>query len=69
MRDVFAWALPLVAEEVATELNQRNEEWRAHLRVHRKAGEQCPRCGTELRGQTRGGSETNYCLSCQPLAV
>jgi formamidopyrimidine-DNA glycosylase len=69
MRDVFAWAIPHIAKEVATELNQRNEEWRGHLRVHRKAGEQCPRCGAELRGQTRGGSETNYCLSCQPLAV
>jgi formamidopyrimidine-DNA glycosylase len=69
MRDVFAWAIPIVAEEVAGELNQRNEEWRAHLRVHRKAGEECPRCGAEVRGQTRGGSETNYCLSCQPLAV
>ena len=69
MRDVFAWAIPIVAEEVARELNQRNEEWRAHLRVHRKAGEPCPRCGADVRGQTRGGSETNYCLSCQPLAV
>ena len=69
IRDVFAWAIPIVPEEVVEELNQRNEEWLAHLRVHRKAGEQCPRCGADVRGQKRGGSETNYCLSCQPLAV
>ncbi len=69
MRDVYDWAIPIVARAVADGLNQRNEEWRAHLRVHRRAGEDCPRCGAEVRGQKRGGSETNYCLSCQPLEV
>ncbi len=45
----------------------RKEEWREHLSVHRKADEPCPRCGTPIKGQTRGGSETNYCVQCQPL--
>ena len=67
MQETFAWALPILREQVSERLYQRNEEWREHLRVHRKAGEPCPHCGSELRGQTRGGSETNYCLSCQPL--
>ncbi len=67
--DVYRWAIPIVAQEVAEGLNQRTQEWRAHLRVHRRAGESCPRCGEAIRGQSRGGSETNYCLSCQPLAL
>jgi formamidopyrimidine-DNA glycosylase len=67
MRDVYAWAIPILEAEVADGLYQRNEEWRDHLRVHRKAGEPCPRCGAEVKGQTRSGRETDYCLTCQPL--
>ncbi|MEZ4501851.1 MAG: DNA-formamidopyrimidine glycosylase family protein [Dehalococcoidia bacterium] len=67
MRAVFDWAMPILEAEVKDGLYQRNEEWRDHLRVHRKAGEPCPRCGNEVKGQTRSGSETNYCLHCQPL--
>jgi formamidopyrimidine-DNA glycosylase len=65
--EVYAWAIPILEQEVSERLHQVNEEWRDHLRVHRKAGQPCPRCGSEIRGQTRGGSETNYCLTCQPL--
>ncbi len=45
----------------------KKAEWREHLSVHRKADEPCPRCGTPIKGQTRSGSETNYCVQCQPL--
>ena len=45
----------------------KKAEWREHLSIHRKSGEPCPRCGTPIKGQTRGGSETNYCVRCQPL--
>ena len=69
MRATFQWAQPLIEAEVAGGLYQRNEEWRAHLRVHRQAGEPCPRCGAIVKGQTRSGRETNYCLQCQPLAL
>ena len=69
MRTVYDWALPLLAAEVAERLYQRNEEWRAHLRAHRRGGEPCPRCGEALHSQVRSGRETNYCLRCQPLAM
>lgn len=69
MRTVFEWAIPLLEAEVAGGLRQRNEEWSAHLRVHRRAGEPCARCGEPVKVQRRGGRETNYCLRCQPLAV
>lgn len=67
MRAVFDWALPIVAAQVAEHLHQENEEWRAHLRVHRREGQPCPRCGQPIRAQVRSGRETDYCLRCQPL--
>lgn len=67
MHRVFAWAIPILRAEVADGLWQRQAEWRDHLRVHRKAGEPCPRCGEPVRAQVRSGRETNYCVRCQPL--
>jgi formamidopyrimidine-DNA glycosylase len=67
MRSTLEWGIPILEAEVADRLYQRNEEWRDHLRVHRKADQPCPKCGTPIRSQIRGGSETNYCLHCQPL--
>lgn len=69
MRATLDWARPILEAEVGERLYQANEEWRAHLRVHRKGGQPCPRCGSEIKSQVRGGSETNYCLTCQPLVL
>ena len=69
MRSTFEWAIPLLEEQVRERLYQRNDEWREHLRVHRQEGEPCPRCGDQVKGQTRSGRETNYCLKCQPLQL
>ena len=64
MRATMEWAIPILQAEVADRLYQSNEEWRDHLRVHRKAEQPCPRCGEPIRSQVRGGSETDYCLRC-----
>ena len=69
MRAVFGWACPILEAHVRHGLRQRKEEWRSHLRVHRRAGRPCPRCGGEVRGRSSGGRETNFCLACQPLAL
>ncbi len=69
MHAVFDWARPILEAEVAEGLYQRNEEWRDHLRVHRKADQPCPRCGSTIRAQVQSSRETNYCLTCQPLAL
>jgi formamidopyrimidine-DNA glycosylase len=69
LRETLEWARPILEQEVAKRLYQENSEWRAHLRVHRRTGQPCPRCGHPIAGQVRGGSETNYCLHCQPLAL
>ena len=67
VRSVLAWGIEVVDATVQEEGLGRKEEWRQHLRVHRRGGEPCPRCGAEIRSQVRGGSETNYCVICQPL--
>ena len=64
---VLGDSIKVVDETVQEEGLGRKEEWRQHLKVHRRGGEACPRCGSEIRTQARGGSETNYCVSCQPL--
>jgi formamidopyrimidine-DNA glycosylase len=67
MHRVFEWARPIIEGHVREGLAQRKEEWRDHLRVHRRAGEPCPRCGKPVRGRTSGSRETNFCIGCQPL--
>ena len=67
MRSVLTWGIEVVDATVQEEGLGRKEEWRQHLRVHRRGGEPCPRCGSEIRSQVRSGSETNYCVTCQPL--
>jgi formamidopyrimidine-DNA glycosylase len=67
IRSVLEESITIVEETVQAEGLGRKEEWRQHLKVHRRGGEPCPRCGSVIRGQERSGSETNYCVSCQPL--
>ncbi len=67
MREVIEESITIVDATVQGEGLGKKEEWRQHLKVHRRAGEPCPKCGSEIRGQVRSGSETNYCLTCQPL--
>ena len=67
MRRVFEWSQPILDARVADGLRQRKDEWREHLRVHRRAGEPCPRCGRDIKSRASGGRETNFCIACQPL--
>ena len=69
VRATLEWSIQVVDETVQSEGLGKKEEWRQHLRVHRRAGEPCPRCGEPVKGQERSGSETNYCVRCQPLFV
>ena len=67
MRKVLEESIQIVDATVQEEGLGKKEEWRQHLKVHRRLGEPCPRCGSEIKGQVRSGSETNYCVVCQPL--
>jgi formamidopyrimidine-DNA glycosylase len=62
--NVFAWATPLVAEQMQEKLNY--EERRDFLKMHRKGGEPCPVCGTRISEITAGQRITNFCRNCQP---
>jgi formamidopyrimidine-DNA glycosylase len=62
--EVMRWAIPIVAAQMQDELAY--DEWRAHLRVHRKGGQPCPVCGNPISEITAGQRITNFCRRCQP---
>ena len=64
MQKVFAWATPIVAEQMQDELIY--EERRDFLKIHRRGGEPCPVCGTSISEITAGQRITNFCRNCQP---
>jgi formamidopyrimidine-DNA glycosylase len=67
MRETLDESMRIVDETVQAEGLGKKEEWRQHLKVHRRSGQPCPRCGSTIRAQSRGDSETSYCVHCQPL--
>jgi formamidopyrimidine-DNA glycosylase len=63
-RSVLEWAGEIVAQKMEESLDY--QEWRDHLRVHRRGGQPCPRCGTTISEITAGQRITSFCRSCQP---
>ena len=62
VRKVPAWAI----EELRRRVPPRFEvEVRDFLRVHRKGGTPCPRCGTTISEISPGGFVTSWCRTCQ----
>ena len=61
-RDVLAWAIGELRRLVPPRLEV---EQRDFLRVHRKGGSACPRCGATLSEVSPGGFVTTWCRSCQ----
>ncbi|MBI1884736.1 MAG: Fpg/Nei family DNA glycosylase [Chloroflexi bacterium] len=64
MRSVFAWATPIVVERMERE-GLPSDHYRDHLRVHRRGGQPCPRCGASITEITAGQRITNFCRHCQ----
>ncbi|HWH38029.1 MAG TPA: DNA-formamidopyrimidine glycosylase family protein [Candidatus Limnocylindrales bacterium] len=60
--EVMAWAIAALRQLVPPRLEV---EQRGFLSVHAKGGQPCPRCGTPISSVKAGGSETNFCRSCQ----
>lgn len=61
-RQVLAWAI----EELRVRVPPTFEvEVRDFLKVHRKGGQPCPRCGTTISEISPGGFVTSYCRACQ----
>ena len=65
VRTVMTWAIPIVIERMETE-GLPSGHYREHLRVHRKGGQPCPRCGTRITEITAGQRITDFCRKCQP---
>ena len=61
-REVLAWATDELRERVPPRFEV---EVRGFLRVHRKGGQPCPRCGTRLSEVSPGGFVTTFCRGCQ----
>jgi formamidopyrimidine-DNA glycosylase len=64
IHSVFDWANPIVAKVFSESLDYT--EWREHLRVHRRGGQPCPRCGSRISEITAGQRITSFCRTCQP---
>jgi len=61
-RETLAWAIA----ELRVRVPPRFEvEVRDYLRVHRKGGAPCQRCGTRLSELSPGGFVTTFCRTCQ----
>jgi formamidopyrimidine-DNA glycosylase len=66
-RGVLEWAEPIVAERMTQDGEGLDyTEWRDHLRVHRRGGQACPRCGNTISEITAGQRITSFCRHCQP---
>jgi formamidopyrimidine-DNA glycosylase len=70
IRTVMDRAIAIVGEKFRDDLDY--EEWRDHLKVHRKGGDgknkdegRCPRCGTHLTEISPNQRVTTYCRTCQ----
>ncbi len=64
IRKVMEWSTPIVAG-LMEEKGLPAHHYRDHLRVHRKGGEDCPRCGHRISEITSGQRVTNFCRGCQ----
>ena len=62
VRDVMAWAVAELRKLVPPRLEVEQREF---LRVHRKGGQPCPRCGTRISEVSAGGFVTSFCRGCQ----
>ncbi len=61
---VMEWSTPIVTG-LMEEKGLPAHHYRDHLRVHRKGGEDCPRCGHHITEITSGQRITNFCRGCQ----
>lgn len=64
--EVMAWATPLARERMVRDGQLDYEERREFVRVHRRGGQPCPRCGASITEITANQRITSFCRHCQP---
>jgi len=65
-RAVMEWATPLVRSAMIKDGTLDYEERRDFMRVHRRGGQPCPRCGSTISEITANQRVTSFCRECQP---
>jgi len=64
MRSVLEWAIPIVSDRMEKE-GLPADHYRDHLRVHRRGGQACPRCGATISEISPNQRITSFCRHCQ----
>jgi formamidopyrimidine-DNA glycosylase len=64
IRSVLGQAAVIVTERMEKE-GLPVDEYRDHLKVHRRGGQPCPQCGASITEITAGQRVTNFCRHCQ----
>ena len=62
-RTVVEEAISIVRERMGDDIHLKIRDF---LKVHRKGGEPCPRCGATISEITANRRITSYCRACQP---
>ncbi|MDP2948391.1 MAG: zinc finger domain-containing protein, partial [Chloroflexota bacterium] len=65
IRSVLSDAAAIVSERMEAQ-GLPVDEYRDHLKVHRRGGQPCPNCGSSITEITAGQRITNFCRRCQP---
>ena len=63
MVSVLGWASERAAEEIGERIDRKPRDF---LRVHRKGGEACPKCGGAISEVSPNRRVTSFCRACQP---
>jgi formamidopyrimidine-DNA glycosylase len=56
-------AVKVLQKRVGADIHKKARDF---LKVHRKGGEACPVCGSNISAITANKRETNFCRKCQP---
>ena len=63
VRRVLSEAVAVLREHMGDDIEL---EWREHLKIHRRGGQPCPRCGHIISQDEIDKHITSYCQECQP---
>lgn len=63
---VMAWATPLARAAMVKGETLDYDERRDFVRVHRRGGQPCPRCGSTISEITANQRITSFCRTCAP---
>lgn len=63
IKKVIPWGIEQIKKTVGSEVKE--DEKRAFMKVYRKVGQECPRCGKMIQEAKLQGRDTFFCSNCQ----